>query len=261
MIHYCLFIMSANLLWRNSMPSLDEECGPLFNATLILLSDQGSSDIIAGVSTFWKRLKRCAAGCGILSGWKSPLLCTAQIKSRTSIDSANFCITWNSPAGVVVESLVVVEFLATKRRDNASKIQIGIPVSNLTRQWVSRSRNWRCNRLWRESILMAYFLFPAMKRETNGASDFKQKTRIRTGAGMLLITKSCPTQRSQKCTVTFLTAAAEASAGDNYNIRRLSLCLCYLLQLLACPRLFHNVQCLFYLILVVKAKDILPIQI
>ena len=55
--------------------------------------------------------------------------------------------------------------------------------------------------------------------------------------------------------------AAEVSAGGNCNIRRLSLCLCYLLQLLACPQSFHNIQCQFNLILVVKANYVLPIQI
>ena len=158
---------------------------------------------------------------------------------------------------VVVECPVV----AAKPREHASKTPIGIPVSNLTWRWMSRSRSWRWKRLWRKPILISHLVCHAMKRETNGVSRSMLKARAKRGVGMWRITKRCPTQRSQKCTVTFLTAAAEASPGDNCNIRKLLMCLCYLCLLLACLQLFHNVQCQFYLILVAKANYILPLQI
>ena len=75
------------------------------------------------------------------------------------------------------------------------------------------------------------------------------------------ITNHCPSQHLRECTPTFLTAASEAASGDNCNIWKLSLYLCYHLRLLACPPSFHSVQCQFYLIIVVKASYILPILI
>ena len=60
------------------------------------------------------------------------------------------------------------------------------------------------------------------------------KARAKRIVGLLITTKNCPTQQSQKCTTTFLMAVAEAPAGDNYNIRKLLLCLCYLLLPLEC---------------------------
>ena len=70
---------------------------PLFKAALILPSDQGLSDIIAGVPTFWTRLKKCAAGWGILaiSGWKSPLFLMVLIKSPQELEEENWCaVVW-----------------------------------------------------------------------------------------------------------------------------------------------------------------------